>query len=92
VENRTEKQMPVGYTLARPSARLATTEQAQGGSSMSTTCIAPRSLRRYPLAALGKAVVAALAGVVLLLIYVQARIFGTFDLPLTVFAIFSTCR
>ena len=56
---------------------------------MSTTCIAPRSLRRYPLAALGKAVVAALAGVALLLIYVQARIFGTFDLPLTVFAILS---
>jgi uncharacterized cupredoxin-like copper-binding protein len=56
---------------------------------MKTTSVVPRSLNRYPLAALSKAVVAALAGVALLLVYVQALIFGTFGLPLTVFAIFS---
>jgi uncharacterized cupredoxin-like copper-binding protein len=56
---------------------------------MKTTSIAPRSLNRYPLAALGKVVVAALAGVALLLSYLQALIFGTFDLSMAIFAIIS---
>ena len=56
---------------------------------MRTITIASRSPRRYPLGVPGKAVVAALAGVALLIVYVQALIFGTFNLPLTVCAIIS---
>jgi uncharacterized cupredoxin-like copper-binding protein len=56
---------------------------------MRITILAPRSHSRYPLALLGKAVVGTLAGAAVLLIYVQALIFGTFHLPLTICAIIS---
>ncbi|HET9223401.1 MAG TPA: cupredoxin domain-containing protein [Roseiflexaceae bacterium] len=56
---------------------------------MRTTILASRSHSQYPLAALGKVVVAALVGVALLLIYVQVLIFGTFVLPLTICVIIS---
>ena len=56
---------------------------------MRTTILAPRSHSRYSLAPLGKAVVGTLAGAAVLLIYVQALIFGRLILPLTICAIIS---
>src|SRR5437773_1525577 len=56
-------------------------------SSMDTTLVATRSLGRTPLAALGKLTVAALVGIVLMLIIVQAALIGQFDLSLTLYAL-----